>query len=143
MLLRLRRVLGSPKYHPPPFRLQQRVRRTIATPSRKLMSFHCRARYSSGRMPVARAIVNTMPHRSRSHALIKRAASSGDSARISFLACFGSSTRATAPYTLFPSPDSKPVGLSDIDAIRGVRDSGSLMKSDKGLQRNSVGFRLV
>ena len=86
-------VLGWPKYQPPPVRrLQQSVRCTVAVPLSKSMSFHCRAKYSSGRIPVAKPNAKTKPCGSSLAASKKAVASLGDSAFISRRVRLGNST---------------------------------------------------
>lgn len=68
---RLFGVFGSPKYQPPPFR-QTMVRCTVAVPFAKSKSFHCRPKYSSGRIPVESARPNKAPCSSSNAAARKR-----------------------------------------------------------------------
>ena len=88
ILRRLCLVFGSEKYQPPPLRLNNALC-TTAVPFSSSMSFHCRARYSSGRIPVAKAVAKIGCQRSAAAAFIKRSTSETESDCISFRVAFG------------------------------------------------------
>ena len=80
------------KCQPPPVRCQTTARCTVAVPCSKLMSFHCKPRYSWHRIPLANAKENTVARRSPSKVSRNKIVSSLLKTSISFGFILGNCT---------------------------------------------------